>query len=68
MATRLWGGSAIPAEITERLYGKGRIVWGGSLTPAPEQSSPPQAGPKTDYPDYSATAALLRQLERACQF
>jgi hypothetical protein len=33
LATGLWGTEAAPPEMTERRVGKGRIIWGGDLSP-----------------------------------
>jgi hypothetical protein len=52
LAERLWGAGGVPAAATIRRYGRGRIVWGGELTPV--------AGGAM-YPGYESTAALLRQ-------
>ncbi len=50
-AEALWGTLESPAAITERPFGRGRIYWGGHLTAAGSDL----------YPDYDATAALLRR-------
>ena len=53
LAADLWGAGAAPAEVTERHVGKGRIVWGGELSPGPRQrpassrSSAPRSGSGT---------------------
>jgi hypothetical protein len=61
LALRLWGGTEPPAEVTERAYGQGKIFWGGELT-SPALGN--GAHPLTDeiYPDYAATAAVLKKL------
>jgi hypothetical protein len=51
-AAALWGSLEPPAIITERQFGKGRVFWGGRLTVAGTEL----------YPEYDATAALLRQM------
>ena len=33
LATELWGNDTAPLEMTERRVGKGRIIWGGDLSP-----------------------------------
>ena len=38
LAADLWGADAAPAEVTERHVGKGRIVWGGELSPPPAEA------------------------------
>ncbi len=45
LARRLWGEGEPPAELTERAAGKGRVIWGRELQPAPD-------------PDYIADEAL----------
>jgi len=35
LAAELWGSGPAPAELTERAFGKGRLIWGGELTPPP---------------------------------
>jgi hypothetical protein len=47
LATELWGADAPPAEMTERRVGKGRVIWGGDLSPkAPaEPVEQPEFGP-----------------------
>lgn len=52
-ARLMWGDSTCPDEISERLYGKGKIYWGGALSKfiLPEL-----------YPAYDATASLLRKM------
>ncbi len=34
MAAELWGSGPPPAELTERAFGKGRVIWGAELQPA----------------------------------
>jgi hypothetical protein len=53
LARSIWGGSEVPAQVTERRLGKGRIVWGG-------ESTAPASADKM-YPSYASTAALLQQ-------
>jgi hypothetical protein len=36
MADEMWGGGEAPAEVTERPFGKGKIVWGGDFRLSPE--------------------------------
>jgi hypothetical protein len=38
LARELWGGGEPPAEITERRFGKGRIIWGGEFRPREESA------------------------------
>ncbi|MFN8008570.1 MAG: glycosyl hydrolase [Terriglobia bacterium] len=57
-AQSLWGGLEIPPTVVERPFGKGRVFWGGNLSV-----------PGTElYPNYDATAALLRQMKVAEDF
>ena len=46
LAADLWGADAAPAKMTERRVGKGRIVWGGELSPTPaaRPASQPEFG------------------------
>jgi hypothetical protein len=46
LATELWGTEAAPPEMTERRVGKGRIIWGGDLSPkaAAEPAEQPEFG------------------------
>ena len=46
LAADLWGVGAAPAELCERHVGKGRILWGGQLSPkvAAAPSQPPELG------------------------
>lgn len=37
MATELWGSDSPPAELTERPFGKGRVIWGAELQPAKDK-------------------------------
>ena len=39
LARELWGSAPAPAQVTERAFGKGRLLWGGELGPAPEPPS-----------------------------
>jgi len=47
LAAELWGTGGMPAEVTERRVGKGRVVWGGELAAKPEAAADeqPQLGP-----------------------
>jgi len=58
LAAELWGGLKVPASMTERPFGQGRIFWGQAV--AKSSSNPAEQG--TDlYPDYAITADLLKQ-------
>ncbi len=57
LADKIWGAQAVPAQVTERPYGKGRIVWGGAASPR-RPDADPASGPM--YPSYESTVALLR--------
>ncbi|AWO01984.1 glycosyl hydrolase [Chitinophaga alhagiae] len=50
-AKTIWGGLNTPIRQTIRPYGKGKIIWGGNLSPAENLL----------YPDYAATAAILQE-------
>lgn len=52
-AKSLWGESNPPEQVSERLFGKGKIYWGGALS----QITLPEL-----YPHYDATASLLRKM------
>jgi len=45
LAIDLWGSDAAPAAVTERHLGKGRILWGGELSPVPAEA----AGEQPDF-------------------
>jgi hypothetical protein len=49
----MWGESSAPSQISERLLGKGKIYWGGAFS----QITLPEL-----YPDYDATASILREM------
>jgi hypothetical protein len=53
-AKRIWGGTIPPGEISERPYGKGRIIWGGRLA----KINRPDL-----YPDYDSLASLFRRMK-----
>ncbi len=65
-ALKLWGSFDIPATLTERTYGEGKIFWGGELdvtgkmVPFPSLHSMPWPAL---YPDYDATAKILQALK-----
>jgi hypothetical protein len=56
LAGALWGSVNPPASVTIRPYGKGRIIWGGSL------GLPESVVTSNLYPTYAITADLLHQL------
>ena len=47
LAAEVWGGNTAPATVTERAVGKGRILWGGPLSPKTEP-------PTNVLPDFGA--------------
>ncbi len=54
MALLLWGDLKTPATIQERTFGKGKIYWGGAIS---------QHDAKELYPNYDATAKLLKEMD-----
>jgi hypothetical protein len=54
IAEKLWGSLQIPDGICERVYGEGRIFWGGELSGGYSDS--------TLYPDYQSTTEVLEKL------
>ena len=52
-STSMWGATTAPSQITERKLGKGKIYWGGAFS----QINLPEL-----YPDYDATASVLREI------
>lgn len=62
MAEKIWGSLEWPGETVTRAYGKGKIFWGGKLSPAPvrNDSSPLEA---RLYPDYEDTVAVLEEMD-----
>jgi len=59
ISTTMWGGTTAPSKITEQKLGKGKIFWGGAFS----QFSLPEL-----YPDYDATASILREMGIAEDF
>jgi len=61
MAEKIWGTLEWPKELAVRQYGKGRIFFGGRLSPEPVRynSNPLEA---RLYPDYQDTVAVLQQV------
>lgn len=59
MALQLWGSLKTPATIEARTFGKGKVYWGGSIS---------QHDVTELYPNYDATAALLKQMDVAEDF
>jgi hypothetical protein len=49
----MWGETPAPSQISERIVGKGKIYWGGAFS----QIALPEL-----YPDYGATASILREM------
>ncbi len=60
-AERVWGNLERPEDSSGRNYGKGKIFWGGNLSPEPvrNDSSPLEA---RLYPDYEDTVAVLEKM------
>ncbi|MFA4926834.1 MAG: glycosylhydrolase-like jelly roll fold domain-containing protein, partial [Candidatus Aminicenantales bacterium] len=61
LAKNMWGGLEKPQLAEERIYGKGKIFWGGGLNPevVKSDSDPLQA---RLYPDYQTTAGILEKI------
>jgi hypothetical protein len=53
LAGEIWGGSEIPARMTGRSYGEGRVYFGGELA---------ETASGDLFPGYQATASLLKVL------
>jgi len=53
-AEAIWGGLQTPKAREDRIYGKGKIYWGGDLSEHETTEL---------YPRYDATATLLKQLD-----
>src|SRR5258708_1957346 len=51
IARPVWGSTEIPKAVSEHVYGKGKIRWGGNLV---------LAGKNALYPDYELTAGILQ--------
>ena len=58
-ALQLWGSLKIPETIESRTFGKGKIYWGGAIS---------QHEATELYPNYDATATLLKQMDVAEDF
>jgi hypothetical protein len=58
LAQTIWGSVDIPVKQTNHSYGKGKIIWGGAISPKLEGL----------YPGYDATAALLKDMDIAEDF
>lgn len=56
MAREVWGGPDEPVQRTWRNYGKGRLVWGGEFSVSRVLAL------GSLYPDYAATASVLRAI------
>ncbi len=54
MAKDLWGSMQVPDEVSDRIYGKGKIIWGKNLINQ-------KLG--TLYPDYDFTSNLLNKMD-----
>ena len=53
ISTSMWGGTTAPSQISKRILGKGKIYWGGDFS---------QFSLAEIYPNYDATASLLREM------
>jgi len=53
IARELWGSTEVPEAMSERVYGKGKMIWGGRLAIQNKE---------TLYPDYELTAGLLHEM------
>ncbi|TKK71039.1 glycosyl hydrolase [Ilyomonas limi] len=52
LATLLWGDVKYPQQQTTRIYGKGKVIWGGELNRQINNL----------YPEYDLTAAILQSM------
>lgn len=59
IAQEIWGTMQPPVSKVERIYGKGKVIWGGKLTFFEENNI---------YPDYEETSNLLREMDVAPDF
>lgn len=57
-ARTIWGSLNLPAQQTVRPYGKGKVIWGGNLSPEKNAL----------YPEYGPTAAVLQKMGVAEDF
>lgn len=55
----MWGATTAPSKISERKLGKGKIYWGGAFSNIKQPEL---------YPDYDATASVLREMGIAEDF
>ncbi|MBE0641140.1 MAG: glycosyl hydrolase, partial [Bacteroidales bacterium] len=53
LAMDIWNGFEVPPVVSERSYGKGRVIWGGQASRIAEGEL---------YPHYDATAQILEQM------
>jgi hypothetical protein len=58
-STSMWGATTAPSKISERKLGKGKIYWGGAFSGIKQPEL---------YPDYDATASVLREMGIAEDF
>ncbi|MDH7492661.1 MAG: glycosyl hydrolase [Candidatus Saccharicenans sp.] len=61
MAEKVWGNLDCPKDFAVRHYGKGKIFWGGKLTPESVRSNSNPLEARL-YPDYEDTAAVLKEM------
>ncbi|MGK6352885.1 glycosyl hydrolase [Parapedobacter sp. DT-150] len=54
LAMELWGSTEIPSAITTRVFGKGKLIWGGRSTAVADE---------TLYPSYESTGSVLAGLK-----
>ena len=59
IASEIWGTTEMPAVQTEHIYGKGKVIFGGSLTIKQKESL---------YPEYELTAELLDKMDLPVDF
>lgn len=58
LSATIWKTTIVPAAITEQVYGKGKIIWGGDINNKLEGI----------YPSYDVTAGLLQKMQVAEDF
>ena len=59
ISSSMWGGTATPSQISKRMVGKGKVYWGGAFSSIKQPEL---------YPDYDATASVLREMGIAEDF
>lgn len=54
LVNKVWGSSTVPAAITYRKVGNGKLIWGGNIRFENDSNL---------YPDYETAAGILRQMK-----